>query len=61
MSEPMNDCLGASAIGLSKNRCALRKSAQDPWFTALAVLAMALGIGANTAVFSVVTNWRRRI
>jgi predicted permease len=41
-------------------RFALRLLVKDRWFTAAVVVALALGIGVNTTVFTVINSWNLR-
>jgi hypothetical protein len=44
--------LAGSAISLRDSRRGIRLLRRDPLFTAAAIVSLALGIGANTAMFS---------
>jgi hypothetical protein len=53
-SNPERDLWSSLSIILKDLQYAMRRLARTPVFTTVAVLSLALGIGANTAMFSVV-------
>ena len=50
----MRDRLGGSRMGLTDVKHTFRSLRRAPVFTAVAVMTLAIGVGANTAIFSVV-------